>query len=107
MVLRTLRFIVPLLLASTFAISSAQTDAGREAAIEKLIEVQAQKAGAILDERALEALVGRFRRANPNVTEDVWLSVKKEVGVLFLRILAEKEGPFSMAVREAMPQFTT
>jgi hypothetical protein len=55
----------------------------------------------------LEALIGRFRRKNPNVTEAVWLSVKKDVGAVFVRILTDRQGPFSLAVRQAMPQFTT
>lgn len=84
-----------------------QADSAREAAVDKLIDAQAAKAGDFLDERALEALIGRFRRTNPGVTEDVWSSVKSEVKLLFFRILSERDGPFSKAVRLAMPQFTT
>jgi hypothetical protein len=103
----TFRFLVPVLLALTVALSSAQTDFRREAAIDVLIRVQVQKTGVILDERALEALVGRFRRTNTGVPEDVWRSVKADVKALILRVLAEKDGPFDKASRQAMLQFST
>jgi hypothetical protein len=103
---RTSPFIAALVLVLPLT-AFGQADPVREAAVDKLIDVQAAKAGDFLDERTLEALISRFRRTNPGVTEDVWRSVKSEVKLLFFRILSEREGPFSKAVRQAMPQFTT
>lgn len=107
MVSRAHRLMVPLLFAFTFSISFSQPVIGRDAVVDKLIEVQAKKVAAILDDRALEALIGRFRRTNPKVTEDIWFLVKKDVGEIFVRILIDKQGPFSSTVKQAMQQFTT
>jgi len=104
------RILVSICLPALMAIANfaiAQEGVRREAAIVKLIEIQAEKAGALLDDRALEALILRFRKVNAGVSEETWRQIKSAVRLSFLRVLSESGGPFALSVREVMPQFTT
>jgi hypothetical protein len=104
---RSLSLICLLVLVATPYCAVAQDGARREKAIEKLIQIQVEKGGALLDDNALDALILRFRKVNPDASEDTWGQIKSEVKALFLRLLSEMGGPFSSSVREVMPQFTT
>jgi hypothetical protein len=85
----------------------AQDSARREEAISKLIQIQVEKAGALLDDNTLNALIQKFRGGNPGASEETWRQVKSDVKASFLRLLSENSGPFALSVREVMPQFTT
>lgn len=85
----------------------AQDGARREEAIEKLIQIQAEKAGALLDDNALDAFILRFRKVNPGASEETWRQLKSDVKLSFLRILSENSGPIVSSIREVLPQFTT
>ncbi|MDD2686335.1 MAG: hypothetical protein PHY62_09280 [Gallionella sp.] len=89
------------------SIANAQDDQRREAAIDKLIQVQAETANSFLDDSTLEMLMFRFRKVNTGVSEDIWHQIKIDVKLSLFKILTERNGPFALSVREIMPQFTT
>ncbi|MFA5913781.1 MAG: hypothetical protein WC830_09535 [Burkholderiales bacterium] len=101
------RFLISTLLLVACSLVFGQDGVRREEAITKLIQVQVEKAGTLLDENTLNALTLRFRKPNPAVSEDTWRQVKSDVKALFIRTLSDPNGTFATSVRDVMPQFST
>lgn len=101
------RILFSVLLLAICSLAFAQDDVRREELITKLIQVQVEKIGALLDENTLNALILRFRKTNPNVSEDTWHQVKSDVKALFIRTLSDPSGTLATPLREAISQFST
>jgi hypothetical protein len=100
-------FIAFVVLVFLCQIALAQDIARREAAIDKLIQVQVNRAGVALDDNAMNAVLVRFRAANPSAPEQTWPEIRSLLRASFLRAISDRKGAFALAVREIMPQFTT
>jgi len=101
------RFLLTVFLLTLSPIAFGQEGARRDEAIARLIQVQVDKAGSLLDENTLNTLILRFRKANPGVPESAWHEVKSDVKALFIRALGGPKGTFATTVREVMSQFST
>jgi len=105
---RILAFVCLSIFVSAFSCAFAQDGARRDAAIAKLVQAQVEKSGeTLLDDDVLNALILRFRKGNPDTSEETWRQIKVDVKASFLRLLSEDAGPLAPSVREVMPQFTT
>jgi hypothetical protein len=101
------RFLVSMLFLGACSFAFGQDVARREEAITRLIQIQVQKTGALLDENTLDNLIRRFRKPNPSASDAIWRQVKLDVKALFIRTISDSNGAFATSVREVMPQFST
>ncbi len=95
-----LRFSV-LVLALWSSIASAQTSP-RDILIDRIVSIYVQKNILSSDSPFLEMILGSAKTANPKVSSDTWLSIKKEVGSSLSNVMTEKGGIMDAPLRKSL-----